>query len=148
MEELPARLRAKNSWLINKVSLHAHRLLKETLSPMDARGYHFAMLAALDESGPASQAELGRRCGIDRSDTVEMVNELVDQHLVVRTPDKTDRRRNVITITAAGRRRLTQLDEVLTRMQDELLAPLSRAERKELGALLTRVLAHHSGPTD
>ena len=146
MDEAPTRLRSKTSWLINKVSLHAHRLLSEALSPIDARGYHFSMLAALEESGPASQAELSRRCGIDRSDTVEMLNELSEQGLIVRTPDDADRRRNIITITAAGRRRLTELDKTLTALQADLLTPLSRTERDQLTALLTRVLAHHTDP--
>jgi MarR family transcriptional regulator, lower aerobic nicotinate degradation pathway regulator len=32
------------------------------------RGYHYRLLAGLDEWGPASQAALGRGTGIDRSD--------------------------------------------------------------------------------
>ena len=148
MDATPARLRDKTSWLINKISQHAHRLRSEALAPFDARGYHFALLAALEEWGPTSQADLSRRSGIDRSDTVEMVNELVDHGFVVREPDQADRRRNVITMTAAGRRRLNQLDGVLTRLQGELLAPLSVAERNELTALLSRVLAHHTEQPD
>lgn len=147
METAPTRLRTKPSWLINKTSLHAHRLIAEGLAPIDARGHHFAMLAALEEYGPASQAALSQRCGIDRSDTVAMVNELVDQGLVVRASDPDDRRRNVITITPAGRQRFEQLDTVLCEIQHELLAPLSTSERKQLADLLTRVLDHHSLPT-
>ncbi|MCT9931712.1 MarR family transcriptional regulator [Planotetraspora sp. A-T 1434] len=144
MEIGATRLRAKASWLINKTSLHAHRLVAEGLGSVDARGYHFAILAALDEYGPASQAAVSQRTGIDRSDTVAMVNELVDQRLVVRAPDPDDRRRNVITITPAGRRRLEQLETVLSEVQDELLAPLSAAERRQLVGLLARVLDHHT----
>ncbi|WP_029138822.1 MarR family winged helix-turn-helix transcriptional regulator [Nakamurella lactea] len=144
MDEAPARLRGKASWLINKTSLHAHRLRSEALAPVDAHGYHFAVLAALEEGEPASQADLSRRTGIDRSDMVEMVNELVDHGFVVRMPDQADRRRNVITMTATGRRRLAQLDDLLTQAQGELLAPLSAAERKQLLALLGRVLAYHA----
>src|SRR4051812_38235671 len=135
METAPARLRGKPTWLINKTSLHAHRLLAEGLAPVDARGYHFALLAALEEYGPASQADLGRRCGIDRSDTVAMLNELAEQGLVVRSPDPGDRRRNVVTMTPAGRRRLEQLDAVIATVQQTLLAPLSAAEGEQLTAL-------------
>jgi hypothetical protein len=55
-----------------------------------------------------------------------------------------DRRRNVITITPAGTAHLYRLDGLLASVQDELLAPLSPAERAQLIRLLTRVLEHHS----
>src|SRR5690348_16840678 len=110
MDTPPGRLRGKPSWLIGKNAAVAHRLLVETLAGMDARGYHYALLAAPDEFGPNSQAALSYACGIDRSDTVAMLNELVEQGLVVREPDPDARRRNIISITPAGRRRLEQLD--------------------------------------
>jgi DNA-binding MarR family transcriptional regulator len=146
MDEAPARLRSKASWLINKVSLHAHRLRSEGLATVDARAYHFSILAALNEYGPASQASIGQRCGIDRSDTHAMVNELVDQGLVMRALDPQDRRRNIITINAAGQKRLEQLDLVLGQVQDNLLATLSPTERRQLVGLLARVLDSHNTP--
>ncbi|MEV0200726.1 MarR family winged helix-turn-helix transcriptional regulator [Nonomuraea sp. NPDC050691] len=142
MEPAPARLRGKPSWLINKTSLHAQRLIGEVLNPLDARGYHFAILAALEEFGPASQIAIGQRCGIDRSDTHATVNELADQGLIVRAPDPADRRRNVITLTPAGQRRLEQLDTILTGVQEELLSALSEAERGQFLELLRRVFDH------
>ncbi|MEV6149578.1 MarR family winged helix-turn-helix transcriptional regulator [Nonomuraea sp. NPDC052129] len=142
MESAPARLRGKPSWLISKTSLHAQRLIGEVLTPVDARGHHFAILAALEEFGPASQIALGQRCGIDRSDTHATVNELADQGLVERAPDPADRRRNIITLTPAGRRRLEELDSILAGVQEELLRPLSEAERTQLLELLRRVFDH------
>ena len=55
-----------------------------------------------------------------------------------------DRRRNVVTMTPTGRRRLRQLDRLLARMQDQLLAPLSPKERTCLITLLTRLVDHHA----
>ena len=107
---------------------------------MDAHGHHFALLAALDEFGPSSQAAIGQRCGIDRSDTVAMLNELADGGFVVREPDPDDRRRNIITITGAGRGRLDQLDRIVERVQDDLLGPLTPEERRQFVGLLARVL--------
>src|SRR5262245_25134206 len=139
----PARVRAKTSWLLNQAALPANRLVAEELAAVDGRRHHYVLLAALDEAGPASQAELSRRTTIDRSDIVAAVNELAELGLVERSPDRTDRRRNVITLTAAGRRRLRRLDTLLAKAQDDLLAPLSPDERQELVALLTRVVDHH-----
>jgi MarR family transcriptional regulator, lower aerobic nicotinate degradation pathway regulator len=140
----PARLRDMPSWLLGQTAMHAHRLVVERLAAARARGYHYRLLAALEEFGPASQAALGRRIGIDRSYIVEAVNELANGGLVERARDPDDRRRNVVTITPAGVRQLRLLDEVLAGIQDEVFAPLSADERAQLARLLARVLDHHA----
>jgi DNA-binding MarR family transcriptional regulator len=140
----PARLTDKPTWLISQVSTHAHRLLTDRLAAAGARGYHYRLLAALEEFGPASQASLGRRTSMDRSDVVAAINDLASLGQVERAPDPADHRRNVITITPAGTAHLKRLDGLLTDVQDELLAPLSSGERDQLTRMLSRVLGHHS----
>ena len=139
----PARLAGTPTWLISQTAAHAHRLLSGTFAAADSRGYHYRLLAAL-ESGPASQATLGRRSGIDRSDVVAALNELGARGLVDRTPDPADHRRNIVTITPAGATSLQRLESLVAGVQDELLAPLPPDEREQLIRLLTRVLAHHA----
>jgi DNA-binding MarR family transcriptional regulator len=140
----PARLRALPSWLINQVALPTNRLVTDGLAGAGVRRHHYSLLAALDEAGPASQADLSRGTTIDRSDMVATVNDLVEQGLVERSPDPTDRRRNVVTITSAGQRQLRKLDRLVGKVQDELLAPLSADERTQLVDLLTRIVDHHA----
>ena len=134
------RLADKPTWLISRAFAHSHRLLTEGFAGAGVRGYHSRLLAALDEFGPASQAALGRRTGIDRSDVVAALDDLAERGLAQRSPDPEDRRRNVVTITKAGTRELAKLDKVLAGVQEKLLAPLSAAERKQLIRLLTRLL--------
>ena len=69
-----------------------------------------------------------------------MLNELAGQGHVARTSDPADRRRNLITLTASGRRRLDELDTTLPGVQHDILDALSAAERDTLTALLTRIL--------
>jgi DNA-binding MarR family transcriptional regulator len=128
------------SWLLSEAALHAHRLLTAAFATAGSRGYHYRLLAALREYGPASQARLGRRTGIDESDVVAALNELAAGGYVKRTPDPEDRRRNIVAITAAGAARFRRLDKVLVQVQDELLRPLSNAERELLIDFLRRVL--------
>jgi DNA-binding MarR family transcriptional regulator len=141
MDEAPTRLRRKPSWLIGRVSARAHRLIGETMAAADGHAYHFAILAALDEFGTDSQVRIGQRCGIDQSDMHAMLNELTEQGHVARTSDPGDRRRNLITLTAAGRRRLEELDTTLTGVQHDILDALTATERDTLTVLLTRILA-------
>jgi DNA-binding MarR family transcriptional regulator len=103
------------------------------------RGYHFRLLAALDQHGPSSQAELGRNTGIDRSDVVATVNDLVDHGWARRSPDPDDRRRNIITITRRGAAFLERLDGRLDEVQEAVLAPLEPAERTTLLRLLAKL---------
>ena len=143
-DRTPSRLADAPSWLLTQTATHAGRLVSGGFAAAGARGYHYRLLAALEEFGPASQAALGRRTGIDRSYVVEAVNELANGGLVERARDPDDRRRNVVTITPAGVRQLRRLDGVLAGIQDELFAPLSADERAQLARLLVRVLDHHA----
>ncbi|GAA1131601.1 hypothetical protein GCM10009630_31860 [Kribbella jejuensis] len=144
-QETPERLRRRASRLLSHVTMQSDRLVTDGLAKVDARRWHYAVLASLEEFGPGSQATLSRRTGIYRSDMVGVLNELAERHLVERAPDPGDRRRNVITITAQGRRQLGRLDKVLDDLHEELLAPLLPAEREQLMDLLTRLADHHRG---
>jgi MarR family transcriptional regulator, lower aerobic nicotinate degradation pathway regulator len=143
MESIPTRLRELPSWLINQTAMPAQRLVATGLAERGASRQQYALLASLDERGPASQAALGRTGGIDPSDMVALVNDLVARGLVARTPDPADRRRNVVTITAEGESHLEQLDPVVADLQDDLLAPLTSDERRQLVRLLTKLVDHH-----
>jgi len=138
LKELP-------SWLLTQSALQAQRIISEAFTAGNARGYHYRLLATLTEFGPASQASLGRHTGIDRSDVVAAINELTAQGFVERTPDPTDGRRNIITITPAGRRQHQNLESLIRAAQDAIFAPLTPPERTQLTALLTKVLTYHDG---
>ncbi|MGW6620046.1 MarR family winged helix-turn-helix transcriptional regulator [Nocardia sp. NPDC055002] len=146
-EPSPARWKNLPTWLLTQTANHAHRLVSDGFAAADARGYHYRILATLDEFGPASQATLGRRSGIHVSDMVATINELADHDLVDRDPDPTDRRRNVITLTTPGKRQLRRLEKQLAHSQEELLDPLSPAERQQLTGLLSKLLEHHNQRT-
>lgn len=141
----PDRLRRRASRLLSQLTARSDRLITEGLAQADARKWHYAVLASLQDFGPGSQATLSRRTGIYRSDMVGVLNELAEHDLVERAPDPDDKRRNIITISAEGRRQLRRLDRVLDTLHDELLAPLNPTERDQLVELLNRLLDHHAG---
>jgi DNA-binding MarR family transcriptional regulator len=140
----PARLRTLPSRLLSLAAMHADRLVNQGLAAAGARKWHYAVLASLRESGPASQARLSQRTGIYRSDLVAVLNELAGRGFVERSSDPADHRRNVITMTEAGDRQLARLDTLVATIQDELLSPLAQPERDQLTHLLTRLADHHA----
>lgn len=141
--ESPERLRSLPSWLAGQVALRAERLVSETLAEAGVRRHHFTVLTALAEQGATSQAELGRRLWLDRSDLHAVLGDLERAGLVARVRDEADRRRNLVGLTPAGTDALGRLDARVEAAQDVLLAPLSAQERASLVALLARVVAHH-----
>jgi DNA-binding MarR family transcriptional regulator len=143
VENTPKRLRKLPSRLLSMAATHADRTVTEALAARGARKWHYAVLATLAEFGPASQAGLSERTHLYPSDLVAVINELTAQGLVERSADPADRRRNVITMTDEGDRRLRELDGVLAEVEDVVLAGLAPADRAELTRLLTALVRHH-----
>jgi MarR family transcriptional regulator, lower aerobic nicotinate degradation pathway regulator len=141
---VPKRLRALPSRLLNLAAGYAQRQVGERLATMDSRKWHYATLAALEEFGPDSQSGLSDRTGIYRSDLVATINELTARGFVVRAPDPADGRRNAITLTGEGRRHLKHLDILIADAEAEFLAPLSEADRADLTRILKLIVGHHS----
>jgi MarR family transcriptional regulator, lower aerobic nicotinate degradation pathway regulator len=133
------RVAGQPTWLLSRANARAQAILRDAFDAEGVRGYHFRLLAALDEHGPASQADLGRLTGIDRSDVVAALNDLVADGLASRRPDPADGRRNVVAITARGVDVLQRLDAVLAGVQDVVLGPLTDRERTTLVRLLAKL---------
>lgn len=137
----PARIRDRPTWLISRAYTRSHRLLNEGFAAGGAglRSYHYRLLAALEESGPRSQADLGRATSVDRSDVATVLAELERLGLVARDVDPDNRRRNIVSISKAGSKRLRALDELLDEVQEQVVAPLSPNERRQLTRLLRKL---------
>jgi MarR family transcriptional regulator, lower aerobic nicotinate degradation pathway regulator len=133
------RVAGRPTWLLSRANARAQSILHEAFAAHGVRGYHFRLLAALDEHGAASQADIGRHTGIDRSDVVATLNDLVRDGLAVRAHDPSDRRRNVVTITTKGRAILERLDLVVDAVQEAVLEPLTDRERAQLVRLLAKL---------
>lgn len=136
----PARVAGLATWRISRLHARAHRLLADRLAAEGYRGLHYRLLAALAESGEASQIALGQRTGLDRSDVTVAIDQLAGLGLVVRSPDPADRRRNIITLTPEGVAQLAALDRIVSGVQDELLAPLPAHDRAQFDRLLDALL--------
>jgi DNA-binding MarR family transcriptional regulator len=139
----PPRLLALPSYVASKVGRIGHDLLFEALADDDLRLSHYAVLLALADDGPLAQHELADRLELNRSHLVGYV-DLLEQHgLVERERDPGDRRRQVVALTADGRRAVQRFGRVAERSQAEFLSMLSVRERKQLIDLLRRVLLAH-----
>lgn len=147
-DETPERLRRQLSRLLGMTAVQVRRVAAAALGAAGAHKDDVVVLAALAELGPASQAELSGRARVYESDLVAVLNRLADSGWIRRTRDPTDRRRNVITVTGAGERRLAELDRILADVNERVMGPLDPGERAQLFALLGRVNAHLAATAD
>ncbi len=139
----PERLWQSPTWLVGQLSGDAHRLIVDAITAVARTDY--AVLAGLEEFGPLSQAALGRRLGIDRSDISVVLDRLQADRHVTRSPDPAHRSRKLVQITPTGRRRLERLDTNVKKAQHTLLKPLTPDQATELTSLLQRLVQHHRG---
>lgn len=136
--ELPA-IRALPSWLLGRAAARGRALVAEALAGEGLKMWHHVVLSAVAELGPVAQAELGRGVRLDPKDVVGILNDLQSAGLVVREPDPKDRRKNAVSSTGEGRRLLARCEKAAQEANDELLAPLTAAERELFMSLLRRV---------
>ncbi|WCB95601.1 hypothetical protein DSM104299_04350 [Baekduia alba] len=139
---LPPRLLALPSYVLSLLGRAARAGSVAATAQGDLRLGQVATLAALEDFGPSSQRDLGTRLRQDPSDLVGVLDDLEGRGLVRRDRDPDDRRRHRVTITAKGRRALAGAERRVVAAEQELLAPLSAAERAELHRLAAKALAH------
>jgi DNA-binding MarR family transcriptional regulator len=119
--------------------------LGEALAALEMRTHEFAVLHHLHQAGPLSQQELGSALRINPSNLVGMLDALEAEGLVVRPRDPADRRRHLVELTGAGRRKLAEAKRAVEAAEQDLLAPLSRAERVQFRRTLERLASHGCG---
>jgi DNA-binding MarR family transcriptional regulator len=116
--------------------------MEQAVAPAGLRPRELLALQHLRERGPSAQQALAELIGVDATNLVGVLNSLEDGGLIDRRRDRADRRRAIIALSARGGQLLADLDRALLRVDDEILAPLTPAERETLGALLAKAITH------
>jgi DNA-binding MarR family transcriptional regulator len=105
--------------------------------------HDYSILAILAEGVRETQATFADALALDPSRLVALLDSLEERGLIVRQRDPQDRRRHVVSITAAGERELSHLREISRRLEDEFFAPLDAEDRQTFQELLARLAAHN-----
>ncbi|MGW7526173.1 MarR family winged helix-turn-helix transcriptional regulator [Streptomyces sp. NPDC054783] len=135
---LPA-IRSLPSWLLGRAAARGRSLVADALAAEGQKMWHHVVLSAVRDLQPVAQADLGRSVGLDPKDLVGVLNDLQSAGHVLRAPDPGDRRKNAVSLTDAGARLLLRCEKAAREANDELLAPLSAAERDQFTGLLIRI---------
>jgi DNA-binding MarR family transcriptional regulator len=142
-ERLPKELVASPLFLLKRLGMTAKEESFEAYEALGLHPYHYAVLAVLDEGERETQGAIADALGYDRGQLVGLLDELEEAGLVERRRDTTDRRRQIVQMTPAGRKTLGKLRALSARLDDAFFAALDPTERAELHGLLLRLAEEH-----
>ncbi len=137
---LPAAITSAVGFLVNEVAALFRGHFERSLAEHRLRPRQYLLLLVLRDEGPMAQQALGARLGMDRTTTMQLVTALEAAGHVVRHDDPDDRRVYRVHLTAAGRRAIASLDGRIKRVEAELLAPLTPAQREAFVGHLSAIL--------
>lgn len=116
---------------------------REAFTAHQIEPWEFDVLAALRRAGrpyQLSPGQLLRETMVTSGTMTNRIDRLSERGLVDRSPDPDDRRGVLVGLTAAGKRAVDGAFETLLASERDLLAELSGTERKQLAALLKRLM--------
>jgi MarR family transcriptional regulator, lower aerobic nicotinate degradation pathway regulator len=136
---LPAELVASTGFLLSRLGISLKTGTMDEFERAGFSGYHYAILALLDEGARKTQGAIADALRYDPSQLVALLDGLEERGLVARRRDPDDRRRHVVTLTPAGRKQLAAFRKLVRKLEDEFLSPLDEEERATLHDLLLRI---------
>ena len=141
--KLPRELVASPAFLLARLGFEIKARSIVEFGELGFTPYHFSVLALLEEGARETQATIADALRLDRSQLVGMLDSLEERGLIERRRDPHDRRRQAVSLTPSGKKALVSLRAIITRLENEFLAPLAAQEREELHGLLLRLALYH-----
>ena len=141
----PARSAACGLRLDTLIGYHlrrAHGVQKSRFAavfgPRGIRPVTLSLLGTVYDHPGIAQTDLGKRLHIKRANMVPLLAEFSTSGLIVRRPSGTDRRAQLVYLTAAGRRLTSELLALHEKLEADLVRALGERESAQLLALLQR----------
>lgn len=127
--EAPECLASNLKWLLAQAHYALASEVGAALEPLGVspRGYHVLATAM---TGEHTQSELAELIGVDKTTMVVTVDELEEAGLAERRPSPSDRRARVIAVTEAGERKVIEGQEIVDRIQGDVLESLPARKRE------------------
>ena len=126
-------------YLLRRAHQRATAVFLEIVGDSGLTPTQFAALAKLRQSGPLSQNHLGRLTAMDPATIQGVIRRLSERGHIRRLDDPNDRRRTLITLTAAGRALVEPLQQRGLAVSAAILAPLGERDRKAFLRMLKKL---------
>lgn len=99
----------------------------------------YAVLVVLHDNSTCNQNQLALALGMSKVTISQTVKVLIERRLIVSKPLETDRRQNVLSMTAEGGQLLHQSQMCTQEAYGQLMGPLQNEEREQLLFLLKKI---------
>ncbi len=140
-----AALEQSPSHLLHRALQRALDIYAEEFGEGGITQRQFAVLAAADEREGATQADLVRITGIDRSTLADMARRMIGRGLLERERSSLDARANAVRLTAVGREALVEARPKMAAADARLLKLISGGGRRATFVSLLHDLSHYGG---
>jgi DNA-binding MarR family transcriptional regulator len=131
-------LTSRLGFLLKHVWLAHAEASAAALKPLGIDGRELTVLTVLAEGDALSQHEAAKRLGIDRA---TMVATLAGKELIARRQHPDDRRRNIVELSAAGRRTLRKGTRLSADVEKRFLAPLGARDSQRFRDALCALIS-------
>ncbi len=91
----------------------------------DVTVWQWLILMFLRLENGQSQAQLAEKCGKEKTNITRIIDAMEEKGLIKRAKDKTDRRRNIISVTDNGARIESKLTPIVVKGHQKALAGFS-----------------------
>ena len=142
VQDIPDELRAVNELIdiitaATRSTRQRDRIARATGLPLTIAS--IGALRVVEQGEAPSATDVAHRLGIDPSTVSRQLRPLEEHELVSRNVDEVDRRVTRLTVTAAGRRVLEQVERTTIEALAGALENWSTDDRELLGQLITRL---------
>jgi DNA-binding MarR family transcriptional regulator len=148
--EFELRLRKPVALLAHKALLNTYytasclkKKAGEFLRPFGLTDVQFNLMMLLQhQSGSAdglSQARISEMMLVNRANITSLIDRMEKAGFVIRTPDPTDRRTNIVKLTGQGRNLLAKIEPLYIDQVRQIMAALKQADQENLIKMLERI---------
>jgi MarR family transcriptional regulator for hemolysin len=128
--------------LIGELARKRYQAGERAFSSLGLNHTEARLLTLLDqEGGSAAQDALSNRLSVDRSNAVRALQGLEREGYVARRKDDSDKRANVVRMTAKGRKTVSEIGKLRKAMARSFFGELKEAEAGAVVGLLKKALA-------
>jgi DNA-binding MarR family transcriptional regulator len=133
------------TFLVRHAWLSMRSALADALDEHGLSVQQYGTLLCVREKPGLTVAEVGRMVGTTRQSANELIAGMERADLVERRPNPKDRRTQQVHLTPAGERRLAEATPAIRKVEDELEASFSTADRAAARAWLTHMVTTIEG---
>lgn len=115
--------------------------LAQVLAALELRAVSFSALSIVVRNPGINQTQLAEALKIERSNLVQLIDELAGRGLLARTPVAGDRRRYALMPTTAGMALCAHAEAAVAAHETRVFSMLNAGEKETLLALLRKIRA-------